>query len=859
MAEHIGSKVAIPGTRGHGTLRYFGPIRGKTGAFGGIELSGALATLRGKNSGSVDGVNYFSVEVPSSGLFLPWDKLIQANPFLLSNVIPRAKLANQANGLHSPNGVSLSKKSSTSLLGTPRAVSPIPNRNLVVSPPSRNSFHDQMKRSSVNSRDLEQELHDLKTKYFLSQAEMQEKMQILNELQSTVDEIHPLLEEYEQNLTEKDLLLCKQRKDIEELEKNLEVKLQKQKKEFDLAREQWRESIDLMTVNQQENEEYYVSQIEQLMETVKSREGLEKTGKDNDSVDSTKFKDLEEEILLLKEKLKDNQSKENDDVDTLIKDKELQIESLTKALAKLEKLKNLEIEELKAQLLTASSDSTTKEGSAKLLQSKDENIVQLQEKLDTLNTEVDQSLKDQLEKLSLSSVKDMAEIERLKKDVEGAKKALTNSEQQDLTESSKEKEVEIAKLKSELMLLKDSNRDSADYEELFIQILKQKFEISKLEEQLEIAKVDNNDIEPKANIQNQNEISDLKQKITELEKANKLLTDKQATKDLNEISSDADSKEIKDLRESLQNLKASTILIEEYNKLEKSYEEFKVMHLELQRSTSAEAAKLKEITCDLELLEKENKKYKAEIDRAKDNNLSDRLKLLVQENIAIKEAMAEADQTTLIENLQLKVEELTKELEVASGDSNMEVENLTKEVEKLAKANKERKSNAMPQNADHIEVNELKQELEKLQKELAAKGDSGQSKLASELEKLKHQLEMRPTFDELVELQNSIEELETLHKQEVDAKDSEIAELKKEIEKLNERLSDVQSSKAESNGNTVSKAAPVQKQPLVNSDSLPIYEPADKIDPSVGKDDWCGLCERDGHSSISCPYENDIF
>ncbi|KAJ8133877.1 hypothetical protein OY671_012909 [Metschnikowia pulcherrima] len=41
--------------------------------------------------------------------------------------------------------------------------------------------------------------------------------------------------------------------------------------------------------------------------------------------------------------------------------------------------------------------------------------------------------------------------------------------------------------------------------------------------------------------------------------------------------------------------------------------------------------------------------------------------------------------------------------------------------------------------------------------------------------------------------------------------------------------------------------------------SLPIYKPAKEVDPSEGRDDWCGLCERDGHSSLNCPYENDMF
>lgn len=34
--------------------------------------------------------------------------------------------------------------------------------------------------------------------------------------------------------------------------------------------------------------------------------------------------------------------------------------------------------------------------------------------------------------------------------------------------------------------------------------------------------------------------------------------------------------------------------------------------------------------------------------------------------------------------------------------------------------------------------------------------------------------------------------------------------------------------------------------------------PATNIDLAAGRSKWCGLCERDGHESIECPYENDF-
>ncbi|EER30581.1 conserved hypothetical protein [Candida tropicalis MYA-3404] len=85
MSDIIGTKVAIPGASGAGIIRYIGPIQGKNGTFAGVELLGTLATTRGKNSGSVDGISYFQVEIPKSGLFLPFDRLKSVNPGLPNN------------------------------------------------------------------------------------------------------------------------------------------------------------------------------------------------------------------------------------------------------------------------------------------------------------------------------------------------------------------------------------------------------------------------------------------------------------------------------------------------------------------------------------------------------------------------------------------------------------------------------------------------------------------------------------------------------------------------------------------------------------------------------------------------------
>lgn len=49
----VGDIVDVPGSM-HGTIRFIGEVKGKTGHFAGVELSKEFAS-RGKNDGDVDG------------------------------------------------------------------------------------------------------------------------------------------------------------------------------------------------------------------------------------------------------------------------------------------------------------------------------------------------------------------------------------------------------------------------------------------------------------------------------------------------------------------------------------------------------------------------------------------------------------------------------------------------------------------------------------------------------------------------------------------------------------------------------------------------------------------------------------
>ncbi|KAI9720380.1 MAG: hypothetical protein M1812_002886 [Candelaria pacifica] len=65
----VGDAVDVPGGM-HGSVKFIGSVKGKSGVFAGVELGREWAA-RGKNDGDVDGVRYFKTSMPGAGIFLP--------------------------------------------------------------------------------------------------------------------------------------------------------------------------------------------------------------------------------------------------------------------------------------------------------------------------------------------------------------------------------------------------------------------------------------------------------------------------------------------------------------------------------------------------------------------------------------------------------------------------------------------------------------------------------------------------------------------------------------------------------------------------------------------------------------------
>ncbi|CAK7239666.1 MAG: hypothetical protein STHCBS139747_001101 [Sporothrix thermara] len=71
----VGDPVDVPGGM-NGIVRFVGTVAGRKGVFAGVELHPEFAA-RGKNSGDVDGVSYFNTTIPGAGIFLPLNKAVR--------------------------------------------------------------------------------------------------------------------------------------------------------------------------------------------------------------------------------------------------------------------------------------------------------------------------------------------------------------------------------------------------------------------------------------------------------------------------------------------------------------------------------------------------------------------------------------------------------------------------------------------------------------------------------------------------------------------------------------------------------------------------------------------------------------
>ncbi|KAK2046992.1 CAP-Gly domain-containing protein [Colletotrichum somersetense] len=133
----VGDVVEVPGNM-FGTVRFIGSVDGKKGTFAGVELHPEFAQ-RGKNSGEVEGVSYFSTTLPGAGIFLPLNKAVRRDSPSGSSYssFPQTPTASTMGGLkpgtqnstnHTPSTPSVPMLSKS--VGPGRAPSPVLKKSI---------------------------------------------------------------------------------------------------------------------------------------------------------------------------------------------------------------------------------------------------------------------------------------------------------------------------------------------------------------------------------------------------------------------------------------------------------------------------------------------------------------------------------------------------------------------------------------------------------------------------------------------------------------------------------------------------------------------------------------------------------
>ena len=170
-------------------------------------------------------------------------------------------------------------------------------------------------------------------------------------------------------------------------------------------------------------------------------------------------------------------------------------------------------------------------------------------------------------------------------------------------------------------------------------------------------------------------------------------------------------------------------------------------------------------------LEKAEKNvYQLELQLSNLTDMNQRLQDKVQAQAQLKKdvAMDENKERVLdLEVDQLKLQLLMKDEELAA---------LRENYEKLTESSLSAKVNSVTLENDNRIQEELEQQRQK------------NIELERKVDELQHELEIRPTFDELVELQKSLDEVDELHKNALDAKSQEIEKLKENNKSLQDKV-----------------------------------------------------------------------
>lgn len=864
--ELIGQKVNVPGTRGHGILKYYGPIADKQGLFGGLELVGPIAALRGKNLGMVDGNRYFEVDQPMTGLFLPWDRLRSLNP-LLPALNPNGSIAESqillpkrgspggatpSLGIPAPkptrsrlsSGSSLGLKgagASTTGAGAKPGAAPASALSSTPSSAPSSGLRPRSRQLSDSRPPLRRlpalrppsearasptiaehelyaaEIAELKGKCAATERQLADKEAILGELRATVDELHPLLEQYEAQVAEAN------------------ARADRTKAEFERAREEWRLSVEAMTASHQENEEFYVREIEAL------KRGGEGDGLGDGQGDGGENGgEMEERVREMEERVREEEARVREVEERARAAEERAREEEARATAAEERLREEEARAAEYQH-TAEAHQRTIDTHQRTIDDHQRTIATHKETLDARAADLELAARvAELERQVEEARRETEEArEEARRQTEAAQNLAQNLAQDNTHNESEPGTGLNGRPSSELVELKEKNR-------LLKQLLAEggsdPDKLDDLEGKIKLLTRENIAIKKAmAEADQLTLVEQLQKQMAKLAKENKMFKEE---KELGGLSGAMDSTDL---------LAKNKQLADENNQQEKAI-------LELR-------AKVEELEGAVEREKEEKEAEKAARAKAEEAR-----------ELAEKEAREKAEKEAR---------------ELAEKEAKQLAEKETKEqAAQLA----ELRAKAL---ADDTLIAQLQSQVEAimvdkaaLETKLKARADDTPGsprdldqvlRLEAQIEELRHELTMRPTFDELLEVQHSLDELEEVHKTELQDKREEISRLLSQLTAERTRLRAYSSMAPPSRelmaaalmvgpsasrglspslGRALTIPEGLEESVVAETsqlmDLLPIFTP-EPLDPAAGRLDWCGLCERDGHSSINCPYENDIF
>lgn len=843
----VGSLITIPNT-GRAILRYIGPVDGKPGKFAGFELLGDSAVL-GKNSGDVNGVEYFKTSQPGAGLFMSYDKLISTLDGIDSPRSSRISLHGPPGGVRfnqtpSRQGSQRASQHSTStkrpsaVTRTHTSSSTTPTLNSAVSSNTKNSPSAEREIQRLldtktviqNERDdLLQETEDLKRQLKGAHDRLDENDSLLKQLQQSYDVAQEKLEMANERVAQAENKLIKQRRAYEDQRKEL------------------LEVIDQVEAQVNDNESLYIGELKKLQEELQQKQQI------IDDVQS-KLKSLEQ--LYAEQKDATCQVEDHQLGELQAEIQNLKLTNMTQAQA-IEKLRD-EIKQKEERLTTVSKES-----------------LELKEAHITDKSNMDAQLKEQ--KLTLNKLHEELAL----------------------------REHELLDLREELKLLREKNEAvSRDISEpAAIDELKAGHEsaISELKMTIE-------DLTKRL----QSSVSSDKLQELEFKLENKeaivndlrALLDEERSKATESVSSSksvaALTADIADKSQIIDTLRLEVKTLKQHGEQLKSFEE----------EVAARDSKLKELETALAEKELELKSHKDTFSRHENSaqelkkELEEKRKLLSKAQKDIEQLSADLEKALLLKEQVDALSSSKTQLDELVSAKDSEIEQLTTKMKEMTglgadsdqSTSEPQKFSESPELEEKIleieilkdEISLLKsadsqQEIETLKSELSLLKKQNRyttnRELLEQIQLLQQELSTRPTTDEVQQLRSELELAEQLRLVESRTKDKEIYQLK---EKLYGRGSapgtapgtpsqatdtdSIQSlkkfKKKDMRSSQTLSPISMNRPPVISQvvdGALQVYVPEGKKDPGNGRKQWCGLCERDGHDSIDCPYENDIF